>query len=394
MILAAPTRILADNQAALDEAVAAMRGASLVAVDTEADSRHHYPEKVCLIQLSDGERAFLVDALAGLDYAGLGEILEAPHIEKALHGADFDIRGLNRDYGFALAPCYDTSIAARFAGLERTGLVALLNDLLGVTIPKDRRLQRADWSRRPLSDEALNYAASDVVHLGALRRALHKRLQTLGRDAWVAEEFDRLAAIRYVPPDLSTAHLLVKGSRGLDARGLAVLKALCAFRESEARRLDRPPGYVLPAQALIYLAAHPNASFSETPHFGPALARRYGGGIRKALREGVDAPPYQRPRSPNPPPWKASPADAARLSMLKAWRAELGAKLSLDPALLWPMRSLERLARAPASFEEEQTSPDVRRWQRREFGESLRSALETGAGAASPDKSARTFLLD
>ncbi len=366
---------LADTQSALDEAVGALLPASVVAVDTEADSRHHYPEKVCLIQISDGRRTFLVDALAGLDYSGLGGILEAPHIEKVLHGADFDIRGLNRDYGLILAPCYDTSIAARFAGLERTGLAALLQDLLDLAIPKDRRLQRADWSRRPLSDEALDYAASDVTHLGELRRALHERLCALGRDAWVAEEFERLAAIRYVPPDLENAHLTVKGSRDLSNRGLAVLKALCEFRESEARRLNRPPGYVLPAEAMVYMAAHPGAPFADVPHLGPAAVRRYGGGLRKALQQGMSAPPVERPRSPNLPLRRPNRVDAARLAALKQWRAELGVKLQLDPAILWPMRSLERLARDLSSFDDELASPDVRRWQEAEFGESLRKAV-------------------
>ena len=366
---------LADTQAALDDAVGALRSARILAVDTEADSRHRYPEKVCLVQLSDGARAVLIDALAGLDYTGLGELLEAPDVEKALHGADFDIRGLNRDFGFVVAPCYDTSIAARFAGLERTGLAALLEDVLGIAIPKDRRLQRADWSRRPLSPEALEYAALDVVHLGALRDALHERLRGLGRDGWAAEEFERLSAIRYAGPDPATAHLSVKGSRDLDARGLAVLKALYEYREEEARRLDRPPGYVLPAEAMVCLAANPAAALSEVPRLGPAAVRRYGRGIRRALREGMQAPPYERPRSPNPPRQKSSPAQTARLARMKRWRVDLGAGLNLDPSLLWPMRSLERLARDPASFDAELSAPEVRRWQIREFGESLRGAL-------------------
>ena len=366
---------LADTQPALDDALGALRSARVLAVDTEADSRHRYPEKVCLVQLSDGGRAFLIDALAGLDYTGLGELLESRGVEKALHGADFDIRGLNRDFGFVIAPCYDTSIAARFAGLERTGLAALLEDVLGVAIPKDRRLQRADWSRRPLGQEALQYAALDVVHLVALRDALHERLCALGRDGWAAEEFERLSAIRYAGPDPATAHLSVKGSHDLNPRELAVLKALYEYREEEARRLDRPPGYVLPAEAMVHLAANPAVLLSEVPRLGPAAVRRYGRGIRRALRKGAQAPPYERPRSPNPPRQKSSPAQAARLARVKRWRGELGAGLGLDPSLLWSMRSLERLARDPASFDAELSAPDVRRWQVREFGESLREAL-------------------
>ena len=378
-LAAAATYVFADSQAALDEAVSAMRAASVVGVDTEADSRHRYPEKVCLVQLSDGERTYLVDTLADLDYDGLGRLLADPAVEKVLHGADFDIRGLDRDFRFPLAPCYDTSIAARFVGLERVGLASLLDELLGVSIPKDHRLQRADWSRRPLGAEALDYAASDVAHLGELRAALDERLRGLGRAGWVAEEFERLTEIRYVPPDPATAHLSVKGSRDLDTRALAVLKSLFDYREVEARRMNRPPGYIVPAEALVFMSANPQSELTDVPSLGPSAVRRFGQGIRKAIRAGVNAEPLQRPRSSRPPLLRATREQAARLSMLKRWRTKLGAELALDPSLLWPMRSLERLAREPGALESELESSEVRRWQRAQFEDSLRKAL-AGAG--------------
>ena len=350
---------------------------STVGVDTEADSRHHYPEKVCLLQLSDGERTYLVDPLAGLDYRALGRLFLNSAVQKVLHGGDFDLRGLNRDFGFTFANCYDTSIAARFAGIERVGLASLLEELLDVRIPKDQRLRRADWSRRPLDEDALVYAASDVVHLPALRDTLDGRLRALGRESWVEEECERLAEIRYVPPDPETAWLSVKGAHVLDGRGLAVLKPLYEYREGEALRLDRPPGYVLPAQALVYLAAHPGAALEDVPGISPTLARRYGRGVRAAVRAGAASPPLQRPRPPQPLFPRMSKAETARLSQLKRWRAGIGAELGVDPSILWPMRSLERLARAPESLDAECASAEVRAWQRERFVGSLRREMET-----------------
>ena len=207
-----------DEQRALDDAVEALASSSTVGVDTEADSRHHYPEKVCLLQLSDGDRTYLVDTLAGLDYSALGALFLDPAVQKVLHGGDFDLRGLHRDFGFTFTNCYDTSIAARFAGIERVGLASLLEELLDVRIPKDQRLRRADWSRRPLDEDALTYAASDVVHLAALRDTLDERLCALGRESWVEEECERLAEIRYAPPDPETAWLSVKGAHVLDGK--------------------------------------------------------------------------------------------------------------------------------------------------------------------------------
>ena len=366
---------LIDGQRDLDAAVAALADAPALAVDTEADSRHRYPEKVCLIQLSDGVETYLVDALAGLDCGELGRAFANPRVRKILHGGDYDLRCLDRDFGFAFANCYDTSIAARFAGLERFGLAPLLEDLLGVSIPKDQKLRRADWSRRPLPPDALAYAAADALHLPALRDALDARLRALGRRDWVAEECARLAEVRHAPPDPETAFLSVKGAHALDERALAVLKALWTFREREARRLNRPPGYILSAQALVFLAANPSADLAKVPGLGPVLIRRYGRAIRAALAAGKAAPPELRPRSEGPFVPRMTKPESAALARLKKWRAGLGAELRLDPALLWPPRSLERLARAPQSLDAELQAPEIRAWQRKEFAASLRAEL-------------------
>lgn len=372
----APPYSFVDEQRALDDVVAALASSSLVAIDTEADSRHHYPEKVCLLQLSDGARSYLVDTLAGLDYRALGQLFLDASVQKVLHGGDFDLRGLHRDFAFTLANCYDTSIAARFAGIERIGLASLLEELLDVRIPKDQRLRRADWSRRPLERDALAYAASDVAHLPALRNVLDERVRALGRESWVKEECERLAEVRHTPPDPETAWLSVKGAHVLDGKGLAVLKPLYEFREAEALRLDRPPGYVLPAQALVYLAAHPGAAIEGVPGMSPTLVRRYGRGVRAAVKSGVASPPLQRPRPAQPLSPRMTKLEAARLTRLKRWRSDLGAELEVDPSILWPMRSLERVARAPESLDSECASAEVRAWQRERFADALRRELD------------------
>ena len=375
---------LIDGQRELDAAVAALASAPALAVDTESDSRHRYPEKVCLIQLSDGAETYLVDALAGLDYGGLGRAFADARVQKILHGGDYDLRCLDRDFGFAFANCCDTSIAARFAGLERFGLASLLEDLLGINIPKDQKLRRADWSRRPLPPDALAYAAADALHLPALRDALDKRLRALGRRDWVAEECARLAEVRHAPPDPAMAFLSVKGAHALDERALAILKALWTFREGEARRLNRPPGYILSAQALAFLSANPNADLAKVPGLGPVLVRRYGRAIRAALAVGKAAPPETRPRPEGPFVPRMTKPESALLARLKKWRAGLGAELRLDPSLLWPMRSLERLARAPQSLDAELQASEIRAWQRKEFAASLRAecARVAPSGAA------------
>ena len=366
---------IVSQSAQLDVAVQGMVGSPAIALDTESNSFHHYPEQLCLIQIATRNKVHIIDTISLKDLAPLKEVLVDDSIMKVVHGADYDVRSLDRHYGFRIRNLYDTNIAARFAGITQVGLVALVKDLLGVSINKSKRLQRVDWGRRPLSAEALDYATTDVRHLLALRETLDQRLQALGRTAWVAEECARLEEVRYTAPDLETAYLSVKGAKNLDGCGLAILRSLFLFREEEARRQHRPPFFVMPDIALISLATSPKVALSEVPGLGQAGLQRFGRGLQQALRDGLAAPPIHRP-----PPMTAervSHEQIQRLSHLKAWRASLGATLSLDPTLLWPKASLERLAKAPDTLGVELTSASISRWQRDHFAPSLHAYLES-----------------
>lgn len=364
-----------DDPQGLSNVVSSISSAKRLGVDTEADSRHHYPEKTCLIQIVADEIVFVIDPLADIDIGELRDAFENPKVEKIFHGADFDLRGLNRDWGFVLQNVYDTNTGARFAGLERFGYAALIEDLLGHVIPKDQRLQRSDWSKRPLTEAALEYAAADVIYLGEVRDAIDERVAKLGRSAWVAEELERIEQIRYTPPDPDVAYLAVRGSHKLDGRGLGVLRALWELRESEARRLNRPTAFVITAEALVAIATEPAIDLADVKGLGEQTRRRLGTAIQRAVKAGLANGPLKRP--PGRAPFKPRPTaeEAARLTKLKDWRIAEGEKLSIDPSLLWPMRSLERLARAPKTFEEELESPEIRRWQRGEYESTLRALL-------------------
>jgi ribonuclease D len=368
-----PVEIISQS-AQLDVAVQGMAGSLAIALDTESNSFHHYPEQLCLIQIATRHKVHIIDTISLKELAPLKEVLVDDSIKKVVHGADYDIRSLDRHYGLRIRNLYDTNIAARFAGITQFGLAALIKDLLGVTIHKSKRLQRADWGWRPLSAEALEYATTDVRHLLALQETLDQRLQALGRTAWVAEECARLEEVRYTAPNLETAYLSVKGANNLDGCGLAILQSLVLFREEEARRQRRPPFFVIPDAALISLATSPRAALSKVPGLGPTGSQRFGRGLQQALRDGLAAPPIHKP-----PPMaeRVSQDQIQRLSGLKAWRASLSVTLSLDPTLLWPTASLERLAKAPNTLGVELTSANIRRWQRDHFASSLHAYLES-----------------
>ena len=344
-----------------------------IAVDTESNSRHKYPESVCLVQLATAKGVYLIDTLAVKGMKPLGEILADESVVKVLHGADYDIRSLDRQWGFRVRNLFDTSVAARFVGIERYGLSALAEELLGIQIPKSASMQKSDWSRRPLHQKALDYAAADVWYLLSIQSALERRLRTLKRDRWVSEECSRLEEIRYVAPDPETAFLSLKGSHRLDGKQRAVLKRLFLLREAEARRRNRPPYYVLPHETLVYLACNPTADLTQLPSLRRQVDTPFGRLVRTALRKGMADPPVPRPTRYRTQP--ATPIDTELLKRLKRWRIDQGMQLSIDASLIWPVASLERLAKARHTLAVELESPEVRRWQREQFADSLSAAL-------------------
>jgi ribonuclease D len=367
---------IVSQPAQLGSAARELGGSHVIALDTESNSFHHYPEQLCLIQIASRYKVYIIDTISLYDLAPLRDVLADISIKKVIHSADYDIRSLDRHSGLHIHNLFDTSIAARFTGIAQLSLAALVRGLLGITINKSKRLQRADWGRRPLSTEALEYAATDVRHLITLQEILDQQLRTLGRAAWVAEECVRIEGVRYTAPNLETAYLYVKGAKDLDGRELAVLRRLFLFREEEARRQHKPPFFVLPDTALIFLATSPpQTNLSEVPGLGQTSLKRFRQGLQQVLHNGLTAPPIQRP--PRIKSEHASEEQIQRLSRLKEWRTSLGSSLSLDPSLLWPLPSLERLAKAPDTLSVELTSDNIRHWQRDVVAPYLQSCLES-----------------
>ena len=364
------------SAAGLAEAVRHAYDHPHVAVDLESNGFHRYPEHICLVQLGVGESVYIVDPLAIDDVSPLGRLLADDSVEKVMHSADYDIRSLDRDWSFHTAALFDTSIAAAFLGSSRLGLDAVLKEYLGVEVTKTKRIQRSDWTRRPLSSEAMEYAADDVRHLVSLRNKLGAELSRLSRLEWVKEECERLSRVRSQPPDPNWAFLSIKGRSALDARGLGVLRSLHRFREREALRRNTPPFKIISNGKLVELASSPERDLGSVGGLGRFGRGADMGRLRVAIHEGLKEGPVRPPKRGKPDSPRLGPGErdlaAARHQKLKDWRTYKGAALDLDPALTWPATSLERLSRLPQSLEDEIAGPDVRAWQVREFGDDLR----------------------
>jgi ribonuclease D len=365
------------TQPALEELARSLESCRAIGLDTESDSLYHHRDKVCLVQIAtDRGSAFLVDSLA-VDLTPLGAAMADPRLVKVLHGADYDVTTLKRDYGFSFASLFDTMLAARLIGRSELGLVAVARDELGVTLTKTN--QKDDWSRRPLTPQQEAYALADVTHLVELRERLAVRLAAVSRLEWLREECDAVAALepltRRRDPD---AYLAVKGARRLAPRSLAALRELHAWREGRAEQTDTPPFRILGNESLLKLAELLPADESNlraVPGILPRLSRQADailGGIRRA-RELPEAELPAWPRAARP---VLSDTAQRRIERLKAWRIRKGQELGLDASVVLPQRLIERLAdAAPADSQGLGRIDGLRRWRVLSFGTELLAAV-------------------
>ncbi len=374
---------LVESQDELLQLLAAFARGPELAVDTEAASFHRYHDRVYLLQLSSRHTTVVVDPLR-VDLAPFGALLADPAVEVVFHDADYDLRLLDREFGFRATRLFDTRVAAQILNEPGVGLAALLEKHLGIRL--DKRFQRADWSARPLSPGMLDYAAADTRNLLELRDILRAALVERGRLAWAEEEFALLEGVRWTAGEEGEpAWLRMKGAKALRGRALAVLREVFEWRDAVARKADRASFRIMNNEPMLAIAADPPtdlAALRRIAGVGPDLVERRGAELLAAIRRGLDVPEGDLPRVERPPRRQADPAFDARLDRLKGVRNREAARLELAPGVLCPNGTLEAIARImPADRDELVRVPGIRRWQAGEIGDALLAALPAPAAA-------------
>jgi ribonuclease D len=363
-----------DRQDALDAAMARIATEPQIAIDTEADSLHSYFDKVCLIQISVPDDDFIIDPLVKVDLARFGELLADPSILKVFHGGDYDLRIMNRDFAFTVRNLVDTSVAAQLLGYEGLGLAALLDRHFGVKLNKTH--QRADWSMRPLPQDMLDYASTDTHYLIALAAKLREELEALGRWEWAVEEFARLENVRYreATEDDVQPWRKLKNISALDRRSLAVLRDLHQWRDSLARKADRPPFKIIGNDSLVEIAkARPDTvrDLAHTPSVSRYHADRYGRDLVAIVKRALEIPEAELPEKNDPKPWIRDKSLEARVERLKRVRDRYAKELKIDPSVLGARHILASIATAGTL-----DVPNMREWQKRVMGEALLAVIE------------------
>jgi ribonuclease D len=370
-----------------------LREEPVIGVDTEADSFFHYFDKICLLQFATPSDVYLVDPLALPPEIGLGpiaSILSSPRIRKVFHAAEYDLYVLQRSGGIKVRNIFDTMISTQLLGYRGVGLAALVDRHFGVQLSKDQ--QRTDWSRRPLRPAQLAYAASDARYLIELAQRLEAELREKKRFEWAREEFRALEERVWPEREFDAeGYLRIKGAKGLLPQELAVLRELFLMRDRRARQLDRPPFKVLGNGTLLDLAQHPPTSrkaLSGRRGVSDLVIRRLGPEMLEAVKRGLEGPEH-RPRKRRPGSSGRRRLDRrgeAQLDRLKRWRGERAAQLEIDPGVFCPNATLEEIAGAgPASREDLQALPAVKRWWAKAFGAEVISSLAETAPPGGSD---------
>ncbi|MFH1615760.1 MAG: HRDC domain-containing protein [Planctomycetota bacterium] len=355
-----------ENDSQIRSLAADMQGAERIALDTEADSLHHYFEKTCLIQLSMNGRNYIVDPLAKIDISSFLSALSQKTL--IFHAADYDLRMLRSTFGFR--PCgeiIDTMLAARLAGDEHVSLVALVEKYVGIMLSKKGRT--SDWSRRPLTAEQLQYAVDDTRYLELLAERLLGKLKEMDRLTWYQQSV--CAVVDATGSERASVcredQWRIRGSSKLGPRQMELVRRIWLWRESEAQAADLPPFKIMDNYLIIKLAlwadSNGRGSFSRN---GPKLPRHCKGERLKKLKEAVAAAWNTQPDE-LPKRRKSHPPSLVSRRLTKALKdrcEQIADQVGLPPGLIASRANLEVIAQVrPATLEQAIECSSLLAWQ-------------------------------
>lgn len=342
-----------------------------VFIDTEADSLHHYQEKLCLIQVAAAGAFALIDPLMIEDMSPLLTLLENSRLW--LHGADYDLTLLKRTYGWTPPRIYDTQIAARLAGHRAFGLAALVQHYAGVTLCKSS--QKEDWSQRPLPEKMQSYAVDDVRHLPALAEKLTTELRERGRLDWFTESCASLRddVLARQVRDREEAWRIA-GSGKLRPAGLALLRDLWRWRESMAAERDVPPFRILNNQQMLTMAN--DWEQHGRVNIPPKWRGRWRVSFEEVLGRVHGSDPSSWPDRPKKLQRRISDEERARIDSLCRARDAKAENLGLEASLLGSRAVMEDLV-----LNEIDPTEKLMRWQLLALGDALESRLSRSAAA-------------
>ena len=366
MIMLNITSVLHITQTSqIEQLLPYLEKAHRIAIDTEADSLHHYFEKVCLIQISVPGVNAIIDPLGDIDLTPLLQVLARKPL--IIQGADYDLRMMKRDYDFNATEIFDTMLAAQILGYERFSYAALVEKHTGVLLSKHG--QKADWSQRPLPEKLITYAAADTYYLLEVADRLEEELKEIGRISWLEECCVRL--LDYVSEGMRSPdperQWRIKGWHSLKpGKGWAYLRELWRWRDGEAQRMDFPPFKVMRNESLVEIAKWAQNGFKSTEL--PRIPRNIQGRRRREMDQALavarDMNADDFPKPLESPKRRQPQLDDQLLAEVKEVRDHYAEELGIDPGFLLSTSSIAAITGAqPRDLSALKESSGLFQWQ-------------------------------
>lgn len=345
-----------------------------IAIDLEANSMYAYRERVCLIQVSISTQDYIIDPLARLDLAGLGDLIADPSVEKVFHAAEYDLTLLKREYGWELHNLFDTMWAARILGYPRFGLASLLEEIYQVKLNK--RYQKSNWCRRPLTLAQRRYAQLDTHYLLQLRDHLAAELAAAGCEAEAQEIFAEQTRVKFTNHEFTPdSFWSIQGAHDLNRRQQAVLKELAIYRDKEARKRNQPHFKILSNRTLMELAQSLPSKLNQLRHVHGMTAgqiQRHGRPILQAIQAGLHAPAPARPKRNKRPPEQV----LNRFDRLHRWRKDRAQARGVESDVIMSRDTLWAIALAnPRSTVDLEKIEELGQWRNQTYGREILSLL-------------------
>ncbi|MET1078002.1 MAG: ribonuclease D [Pseudomonas sp.] len=361
-----------------DDAALALRCAEWqaldhVALDTEFMRVDTFYPIAGLLQICAGERVFLIDPLLIEDWRPFAALLEQPTVVKVLHACSEDLEVLLRLTGSLPTPLFDTQLAAAYLNIGFSmGYSRLVQEVLGIELPKGET--RSDWLQRPLSETQVSYAAEDALHLAEVYAALRPRLSP-EKAAWVLDDGAELVLNLRREVDPQMLYREAKLAWKLAPAQLAVMRALCAWREAEARARNQPRSRIIRDNSLWPLArSQPDnlVSLARIEEMHPKTVRQDGEVILQLIKQAAALPAAEWPAAlPEPLPMEA----AALLKTLRGVGQREAERLDMAPELMLRKKTLEALLKTGYPNGPYHLPDSLRGWRRDLMGQTLLDSL-------------------
>ncbi|MFC0243083.1 ribonuclease D [Rhodopseudomonas telluris] len=348
----------------LASACARLAAFPVITVDTEFLRETTYYPLLCVVQMASADEAVVVDTLApGLDLTPFFDLMSNENVLKVFHAARQDIEIVWHRAGIVPHPIFDTQVAAMVLGYgDSIAYDQLVERITGHRPDKTHRF--TDWSRRPLTDEQLHYAVSDVTHLRDVFAALDADLKKRGRSDWVSEEMEVLTSPKTYDFDPGSAWERLK-TRVRKPKELAVLMEIAAWREQEAQTRDVPRSRVLKDDALGDIATHAPTSLERLANLR-SLPKgfersKWGSDIIAAVQRGLARDPSSLPKIDKP---RNNSNGAATVELLKVLLRMTSERHAVAAKVIATVDDLEQIA-----ADDKADVGALRGWRRELFGE-------------------------